>query len=86
MTVTFDHIDAFLRAALFAMEHGYPDAAEVSQVADDLREQYTPRADSSSSSHAIRRKGNDPNSNTRAARRTTDGASDGRLSRHHKRH
>jgi len=43
MTVTFDHIDAFLRAALFAMEHGYPDAAEVSQVADDLREQYTPR-------------------------------------------
>ena len=29
--VTFDQIDAFLRAALSAMEHGYPDAAEVSQ-------------------------------------------------------
>ena len=41
--VTFDQIDAFLRAALFAMEHGYPDAAEVPQVADDLRDS-TPRA------------------------------------------
>jgi hypothetical protein len=45
MTVTFDQIDAFLRAALFAMEHRFPEAAEVSQLADDLREQHPARAD-----------------------------------------
>jgi hypothetical protein len=43
MTLTFDQIDAFLRAALFAVDAGYPDATEVAEVVADLRERHVPR-------------------------------------------
>jgi hypothetical protein len=43
MTLTFDQIDGLLSAAVYAVDAGYPDVAELNEVVDDLRERHIPR-------------------------------------------
>jgi hypothetical protein len=42
MTLTVDQIDAFLRAAVYAVDAGYPDIDELNDVVNDLRARHVP--------------------------------------------
>jgi hypothetical protein len=43
MTLAVDQIDAFLRAAVFAVDAGYPDVNELNDVVNDLRARHVPK-------------------------------------------